>query len=191
MGHQSADRYSFILFHRLIINTTVIYTMQKPLRHIFFCKLSYEFTADNSTLIQSLLTNEIMISTSTGNNCRNSNHFGCTLQFRVWSEHQDVWMPLQLCFAAQKKKQFYTSLVLSFHTQHPLSSKGQNQAPEEWWCCWRDVVSSVIQTTSSRKLPNLTRQQLACSLPALRTQRRSLSEQGIHTPFKVYLCLSF
>lgn len=139
----------------------------------FFCKLSYEFTADNSRLIESLLTKEIMISTSTGSNSSNNNHFGCTLQFRVWSEHQDVWMPLQLCFVAQKKKQFYISLVLSFHTQHPLSSRGQNQAPEGW--CWRDVVSSIIQTTPSRKLPNLTRQQLACSLPALRTQRKSLS----------------
>ena len=57
---------------------------------------------------------------------------------------------------AQKKKQFYKSLVLSFCRQHPLSSKGQNQAPEGWWWCWRDVVSSIIQTTSSRKLPNLT-----------------------------------
>ena len=42
MGHQSADRYSFILFHKLIINTAVIYTMQKPLRNIFFasCPMS-------------------------------------------------------------------------------------------------------------------------------------------------------
>ena len=68
-------------------------------------------------------------STSIANNRRSNDHFGCTLQFRVWSGQQDVWMPVQFCFVAEERKQFYTSLVLSFLTRQPSILHGAEPGP--------------------------------------------------------------
>lgn len=94
-----------------------------------------------------------------------------TLCSLVWRGHWDIWVLVHLCFVAQERRQFCIcgSSVFSPDTCPP--STGHNQGPEG--LRWRDVVSSVIQITSSRKLPDLTKQ-LPCFLICTQNSKEAL-----------------
>lgn len=190
MGHQSADRYSSVLFHRLIINTRVIYTMQKPLRHIFFasfpmsslqiivhwyspCSLRKLWSVQALVVtVAIIITLGALCSLGFGVSTRMS---GCHFSSALWP----------------KRKSSFTYLWSSVFTHNIPYPPGGRTRPLKSGAgqMWPHPLFKPPSPGSFPTWPDNSWR--APYLPSELKGSPSPPEQGIHTPFKVYLCLSF